>query len=160
MAKVVCFHKPEEENGCFSNWYMSTFSVNGTEYSSMEQYMMHKKAVVFRDNKTAIEILSLSDVARIKALGREVKNYDDRVWNGLRQIIVHKGLLAKFSQNEELGKKLLDTGYSMLAECAVSDRIWGIGLSMHDPRRLDVSSWNGQNLLGFALMAVREELRK
>lgn len=45
-----------------------------------------------------------------------------------------------------------------VAECAVRDRIWGIGLSMIDPNRLERSKWHGQNLLGYALMMVRERL--
>ena len=75
----------------------------------------------------------------------------------MRQVIIYKGLIEKFRQNEELGKALLDTGSSTLAECAVKDRIWGIGLSMKDERRNDINSWNGQNLLGFSLMLVRDE---
>lgn len=160
MARVICFHKPSEENGFFSNWYKSDFTIDGITYTSMEQYMMHEKATVFHDFEAASRILASSDVAAVKAIGRTVRNYDDRVWNGLRQIIIYRGLLAKFSQNESLKRELLNTGDSFLAECAVSDRIWGIGLSMYDKRRFDISSWNGQNLLGFALMAVREDLRK
>ena len=75
-----------------------------------------------------------------------------------RQIIVFEGLSAKFSQNNELKEKLISTGNSVLAECAVKDRIWGIGLSMTDPDRHDMSKWKGQNLLGYALMLVRERL--
>ena len=160
MAGVICFHKPEESNGWLSNWYLSDFTSDGVTDSSMEQYMMHRKALVFHDAEAAAEILSISDVARIKEIGRGVINYDDRIWNGLRQITVYNGLLEKFSQNRELLEKFLLTGSSLIAECSVSDRIWGIGLSMHDPRRLSIHSWNGQNLLGFALMAVRERLRK
>ena len=47
---------------------------------------------------------------------------------------------------------------ALLAECAVKDRIWGIGLSMHDPARLDPAQWRGQNLLGYALMLTRRKL--
>ena len=48
-----------------------------------------------------------SDVAEIKRLGRLVAGYDDHVWNGVRQIEVYEGLLAKFSQNAELGAQLV-----------------------------------------------------
>ena len=64
----------------------------------------------------------------------------------------------KFGQNDELKKLLLETGDSVLAECAVKDRIWGIGLSMINPDRMDRACWKGQNLLGYALMMVREDL--
>lgn len=46
----------------------------------------------------------------------------------------------------------------MRGACAVKDRIWGIGLSMKDSDRLDQTKWQGQNLLGFTLMRVRDEL--
>lgn len=93
-----------------------------------------------------------------KKLGRKVSNYDENSWNGVRQIVVYRGLLEKFGQNDELKKLLLETGDSVLAECAVKDRIWGIGLSMTNPDRMDRACWKGQNLLGYALMMVREDL--
>ena len=155
---VVCFHNPDEENGYMSNWYPSVFMFGGVEFSSMEQYMMYRKAVCFGDEAIAAQILATSDVAEIKALGRLVLGYDDNWWNGVRQIIVYEGLLAKFSQNVALGKQLKETGKAVLAECAVKDRIWGIGLSMNDPNRFDRDRWQGQNLLGYTLMMVRDSL--
>lgn len=155
---IICFHNPDEENGYLSNWYLSQFSVDEITFSSMEQYMMYKKAVCFQDYDTAGRILETEDVSQIKKLGRKVSNYDENSWNGVRQIVVYRGLLEKFGQNDELKKLLLETGDSVLAECAVKDRIWGIGLSMTDPDRLDRDCWKGQNLLGYALMMVRETL--
>ena len=155
---IICFHNPDEENGYLSNWYLSQFSVDEITFSSMEQYMMYKKAVCFQDYDTADRILETEDVSQIKKLGRKVSNYDENSWNGVRQIAVYRGLLEKFGQNDELKKLLLETGDSVLAECAVKDRIWGIGLSMTDPDRLDRVCWKGQNLLGYALMMVRETL--
>ena len=158
--KIICFHNPDEENAYLSNWYPSDFTVNGINFSSMEQYMMYQKALRFGDIKIADKILATDDVAKIKKLGREVQGYDDSVWNGVRQIIVYEGLMAKFSQNEDLKAKLLETKDVILAECAVRDKIWGIGLSMTDEKRFDKDKWKGQNLLGYALMLVREHLSK
>lgn len=155
---VICFHNPNEENGYLSNWYPSDFSIEETQFSSMEKYMMYKKACYFRDEAIAKRILAADDVAEIKALGRMVSGYDENLWNGIRQIVVYQGLLEKFRQNPELKNQLKDTGNAILAECAVMDRIWGIGLAMHDPNRLDPTKWQGQNLLGYALMMVREQL--
>ncbi len=124
----------------------------------MEQYMMYQKAVCFHDNEMAAQIMANEDVARIKELGRHISGYDDTIWNGVRQIIVYEGLLAKFSQDEKLNALLSATENAVLAECAVKDRIWGIGLSMNDPSRFDISKWQGQNLLGYALMMTRAKL--
>lgn len=158
MRKIIGFHNPEEAYGFLSNWYLSDFQVEGRLFTSMEQYMMYSKARVFGDEVIMRKILGTSDVAKIKALGREVAHYEETVWNGLRQIIVYEGLLAKFEQSEELKEKLLATGDSVLAECAVQDCIWGIGLSMKDENRFDMKQWRGTNLLGFALMEVRRKL--
>ena len=158
--EIICFHNPEEENGYLSNWYLSNFIIEGILFSSMEQYMMYKKAMCFDDQIVANKILETKDVAEIKALGRQVSNYNDSIWNGMRQILIYEGLLAKFTQNEDLKEQLISTGDAILAECAVKDRIWGIGLSMTSPKRQDIYQWNGQNLLGYALMLVRNRISK
>lgn len=155
---VICFHNPDEDNGYLSNWYLSRFTINGTTFFSMEQYMMYCKAVCFGDTATAAQIMATDDVSKIKALGRQVSNFYENHWNGVRQIIVYEGLQAKFSQNGELKAKLHATGDAVLVECAVKDHIWGIGLSMTDPDRFDRSKWKGQNLLGYALMLTRERI--
>ena len=59
---------------------------------------------------------------------------------------------------KELKKQLKETKTAILAECAVKDRIWGIGLSMKDLKRFDITQWRGQNLLGYALIEVRKRL--
>lgn len=156
--KLICFHNPDEENGFLSNWYLSEFVIDNQKFTSMEQYMMYKKAVCFGDKDMANKILATDDVAEIKAFGRLVANYNESYWNGVRQIVVFEGLTAKFSQNEDLKAKLKATDNSILAECAVKDRIWGIGLSMNDLDRFQIDKWKGQNLLGYALMMVRERL--
>lgn len=156
---IICFHNPDEENGFLSNWYPSYFSVDDNKFTSMEQYMMYKKAVIFNDEKIANEILSITDVAEIKRLGRMVSGYNDGIWNGLRQIIIYEGLIEKFIQNDTLREKLLETQDAILAECAVKDCIWGIGLSMTDDNRFEMSKWRGQNLLGYSLMMVREKIK-
>lgn len=158
MKNIICFHNPDEANGYLSNWYLSDFGVNGIRYSSMEQYMMYQKALLFDDMEIAEQIMDTANMGKIKALGRAVKNYEDVLWNGMRQLIVYQGLLEKFQQNMELKERLLATQNHILAECAVQDRIWGIGLSMKDESRFDLNRWKGQNLLGFSLMRVRAAL--
>ena len=122
--------------------------------------MMYRKAITFGDAKTAQAILSTDNVGKLKALGRSVLGYSDIVWNVIRQIVVYRALLEKFRQNPDLKVQLLATHPHTLAECALQDKIWGIGMTMHDEYRFEPDLWPGQNLLGFTLMTVREELSK
>jgi ribA/ribD-fused uncharacterized protein len=73
--------------------------------------------------------------------------------------IVTEGNIAKFSQNEDLKSFLLGTGTQILVEASPYDRIWGIGLGAEDPNAKHPSTWQGENLLGFALMDAREAIR-
>jgi ribA/ribD-fused uncharacterized protein len=158
MDKIICFHLIDEPNGFLSNWYPSPFTLDGIRFTCVEQYMMYRKAVTFGDPENAAAILAADNPGKIKALGRSVRGYNDTVWNSVRQIVVYRALLEKFRQNPDLKDKLLATAPHTLAECAVRDKIWGIGMSMHDEYRFEPDLWQGQNLLGFTLMLVREEL--
>lgn len=80
------------------------------------------------------------------------------IGNGMRQILVYEGLLAKFEQNENLKAQLKSTGDVILAECAAKDRIWGIGLFMKDPDRLYVKKLHGTNMLGLTFMIERKQV--
>lgn len=155
---VICFHNPDEENAYLSNWFYVNFVVEGIKFNSGEQYMMYSKAKIFGDTTTAAKILAATDFKTIKKLGRMVKPYDDKIWGSNREQIMYDGLLAKFDQNPELKKMLLDTGDAILAECAQKDTIWGIGLRMNSPSRFEPEKWKGQNLLGKVLMRVRSTL--
>lgn len=157
--RVVCFHEPNGVNGYLSNWYKVNFTCRYTEFTSSEQYMMWAKAVLFEDFHTAEKILHNNSPAAVKAFGREVQNFNQAVWDANKERIMYEGLYCKFSQNYDLATKLLATGNDLIAECSVKDRIWGIGLSMTDPRRLDDRQWRGEGLLGKILMQVREDLR-
>ena len=156
---VIGFRYLEEEYGFLSNWYLSDFELDGIKFSSVEQYMMYQKARYFNDEYCMEEIMKTDDPSKIKSLGRQVSNFNSTYWNGIRQIVVYRALYAKFSQNEDLKEKLKATGDNILAECTVSDLIWGIGIPMGDDSLSDVSKWKGQNLLGYALMMVREQLQ-
>ena len=72
--------------------------------------------------------------------------------------IVVEGNMAKFQQNPELLAILLSTGNSTLVEASPYDNIWGIGMEASDNRVTTPNQWLGDNLLGKALMKVRDRL--
>ena len=129
-------------------------------YLYMEQYMMAGKAQLFGDEERRKEILACSDPKQIKALGRKVRGFDQVVWDKFKYAIVLNGNWCKFSQNRELREFLLSTGNSVLVEASPYDRIWGIQLSADAPEAQNPFRWRGENLLGFALMEVRDELHR
>lgn len=142
----------------FSQWHKASFTLNNIKYSSAEQFMMAKKAELFGDKEKVNEILSTNDVRKQKELGRQIKNFDESIWNDNKIKIVYIGNNLKFNQNEYLKQELLKTEGKYIVESSPVDTIWGIGISSDDPRRFNKSEWNGQNLLGKILTQLREDI--
>ena len=146
----------EIDESCLSNWYPAKFKEGQTSFFNTEQFMMYHKAILFNDTNAANQILANPDPRTCKAIGRTVKNFDNDFWIKHRFSIVTHGNFLKFSQNPELRKFLLNTKSKVLVEASPYDCIWGIGLSKKDPLVYHPECWRGTNLLGFALMNVRE----
>ena len=143
----------------FSNWYMSPFVLHGMQYNCSEQYMMYKKARLFKDFDVAEMIMEQSHPRKQKFLGRQVRGYDDATWMAECQSTMVEGLKAKFTQNIYCLECLIDTGDSILVEASPYDKIWGIGMTEDDPRATDPTKWEGKNLLGVVLMKVRDDIK-
>ena len=144
---------------CFSQWYDCWFMVGDVDYHTTEQYMMASKALLFGDEETYREIMEAEGPDRYKKLGRKVRGFESAVWDDKKYGIVVEGNKAKFSQNPELKEFLLSTGDALLVEASPYDTIWGIGLDMKTAMSGSVDEWKGENLLGCALMEVRDWLR-
>lgn len=146
--------------GPFSQWFSSPFEMDGVKYSCAEQAMMAQKAKLFDDKDSYNRILKTSSPKEQKAIGRKVRGFDVKIWSERCKQIVFEINVAKFSQNLNLKKALMDTGNKELVEASPYDTIWGIGLAEDDPKALDKSTWKGTNWLGETLTKVREELKK
>lgn len=159
----VFFWKPENEvvnKSCLGQWQLSKFEVDVDEYCCAEQYMMSEKARLFQDNEIIDKIMSSSDPKVIKALGKKVKGFDQILWDKAKYSVVLNANYFKFSQNIEMRNFLLSTRNKILVEASPLDTIWGIGLSETNGKIMDPTKWRGQNLLGFALMEVRDDLKR
>ncbi|GAA1586180.1 NADAR family protein [Actinoplanes couchii] len=155
-------HQPEKSgapgSGCLSQWFPSAFTVDGVRFATAEHYMMWRKAVLFGDDTMAERILAAGHPQQAKNLGGRVARFDQRVWDEQRVPIVVAGNLAKFSAHQAMRDYLTGSGERILVEASPVDRIWGIGLARDDERAADPYRWRGLNLLGFALMEVRDQL--
>jgi ribA/ribD-fused uncharacterized protein len=143
-------------SSCFSQWYEAPFAVDGQRYPTAEHFMMAEKAAPFGDQATRDAVLEAPNPGAAKALGRQVQAFDEAAWVEQRFSIVVRANRAKFSQNPELESFLRQTGSRFLVEASPVDRIWGIGLTRDDAKANDPNLWRGLNLLGFALMQVRD----
>lgn len=149
-----------EPYDCFGQWQPSDFHGGHLTYRCAEQYMMAEKARVFGDDGIHKQIMAAESPAAMKALGQKVKGFGQETWDRLKYAIVCNGNYLKFTQNEDMRETLLSTGDKILTEASPLDRIWGIGLAGEDERAGNPCLWRGQNLLGFALMETRDELRR
>lgn len=153
---IITFWKVNDTYGCFSNWYPAKVD----EFPTSEHAMMYNKAILFDDMDTALKIAKAKTPAEAKALGRSIKNFNEDTWNKYKEKIVTNILLKKFMQNPNLGSILLSTGDKILIEASPLDTIWGIGLTEDSKCITRPLFWNGQNILGFCLMEVRNRLRQ
>ncbi|MHC9088403.1 NADAR family protein [Tenacibaculum sp. IMCC1] len=157
-------HQPNKDGSvgksCFSQWWKASFEIDGITYPTAEHYMMASKAKVFNDEETLQEILSVSTPHQVKKLGRKVKNFSPKAWDQHKFEIVVKANHAKFSQNKDLKEFLLNTKDRIIVEASPVDSIWGIGMAADNPNVTNPELWKGHNLLGYALMEVRDLLNK
>jgi ribA/ribD-fused uncharacterized protein len=143
--------------GPFSQWHSSPFMYQNIRFKTAEHFMMWCKNLVF-DGPLEIQILQSKHPAEAKKLGRLVPNFDPVVWDKVAEGLVVVGNYNKFKQHPDLADILLST-QGTLVECSPTDKIWGIGLDIDDPRCLDVENWPGQNKLGKCLTKVRTLLK-
>lgn len=156
-------HQPSDDGSitksCFSQWWVSPFIVNGETYQTAEHWMMAAKAKLFGDRNTLAKILETTEPSMAKKLGRDVLSFNPLIWDEKKLELVVEGNAHKFSQNERLKQFLLSTGDKVIVEASPVDSIWGIGMAASDSGVHDPQKWKGENLLGFALMEVRDKLR-
>lgn len=156
--------------GIFSNFYNVSFIVDGVTFNCTEQAFHYFKALHFGDIETAEKILKEETPKGQKKLGRQVKNFDPKIWNEMSFDVMLRILDAKF-RVPELLDELLATGNAILVECSPDDGYWGINKSLDDMSSyleenkdkiasgVDVFESLGKNMLGKALMQIREKLR-
>ncbi|WP_260490791.1 NADAR family protein [Listeria swaminathanii] len=126
------------ENCYFSHCWMEEFSVSTQKYCCMEQFMIEQK------------VLETNSLEQIQALDKEIQPFDQDIWDKFKYAIALYGNWNKFNQKHILRDCLLSTGYSILIGTSSSD----------SPDMQNRLEWHGQNLLGLALMEVRDELRR
>jgi ribA/ribD-fused uncharacterized protein len=157
-------HHPAKDGSisksCLSQWWQAAFTVNNVTYKTAEHWMMAEKAKLFGDENTLEKIIQAETPDKAKRLGRLVEDFDSAIWDAHRYDIVVTGNYYKFSQHPQLRNFLFSTKDAVLVEASPVDSVWGIGLAATDPAAQNPLQWQGLNLLGYALMEVRDKLKQ
>lgn len=118
-------------------------------------------SVFFNDSVTARDIMDNFRPNKLEELGRKIRNYDLHSWSRYCRSYLRQGNFAKFSQNPNIRQQLIDNVRNgELVYAVVDDCLLGVGLKDEDGRLYQKKSWKGKNLLGRALMEVRDMLMK
>lgn len=140
-----------------SQWWPAPFTVDGVRYPTAEHWMMAAKARHCGDDDALARVLADPSPEVAKAVGRQVRGFDSAAWAAVAYGVVVEGNRHRFAPGPER-EYLRATGDRVLVEASPVDRVWGVGLGEDDPRHASPAQWQGQNLLGLALMEVRESL--
>jgi hypothetical protein len=159
--KVLFWHNDSP----LSNWYPGLSITapfgeggKGIVFHNSEAIFMFLKAVLFKDVETAQLIVDNQSPPSVKGLGRQIKNFDQAVWDREKEECMYIACMLKFTRDQDMMEYLLGTNDLMIVEASPVDKIWGIGLAPDDPKAGDEKNWTGQNLLGKVLMRVRAEI--
>lgn len=128
-----------------SNMHRCTIVIDGQGYGSTEHYYQSQKATNEALRKYIIAAPTPYYAKLVASVIRK-KDKDPR-WHERNLGVMRTALLAKFTQNLELGEKLIATGNAILLEANEEDEFWGTG-----------REGNGTNMLGKLLMELREKL--
>ncbi|MCY9861308.1 NADAR family protein [Vibrio coralliirubri] len=143
------------QDSFLSNHHPAPFVVKERHFSCVEQFYMYSKAVIFNDQVMADAILNTNDPAKIMQLNALMKTHDYADWSVERRYkIMVAGTYAKYFQNPNLLRQLLETGDRVILESS-PNKVWGIGVDINSQFLQNRKYWNGDNLLGKAIMDVR-----
>ena len=131
-------------------------TIDDRDYCCNEQFYLSRQALS-SDHKDVYEmIMASSDPVEMK---QHSKLYvPTSTWSENGDDVMKMGLVAKFTQNENLKLLLMNTKDQMLAEASDHDQYWGTGVSISHKSAFDQSKWTGLNMLGKLLMELRDEL--
>lgn len=140
-----------DPSSVLSNYYPCKIFYKGYKYSSSEAAYQAAKF----DDKTTKQFFSKLTADEARKVAHRISRLQIPEWEQIKYDVMVEVLRVKFSSTYDLAKALLDTGEAILVENTTGwcDNIWG-RCSCEKCKDLPY-----QNLLGKALMQVREELR-
>ncbi|HBE16474.1 MAG TPA: Swarming motility protein ybiA [Cyanobacteria bacterium UBA11149] len=140
---IYFFTADEKPYGCFCNFSLHGFELDGLWWPTSEHYYQAQK---FAGTPHA-EIIRLAKTPGESAkLGHALPHRSD--WKRIKYNVMHQAVFRKFQTHEDIRKILLSTGDKMIIQKDIGDYYWGCG-----------KDGTGHNYLGKILMEVRISLR-
>lgn len=160
---VILFQDPETNDyGFLSLKWTVELEFNGTMYNSAHQAISAELAKAFNDQE-GLQKIMLADtpdevVYRLENVPGDTETNETK-WNDTTKQLLYDVNIAKFNQYPELAARLLETKTAVLGAYEPDDNLIGIGISLDNIQSKNPINWTGQNLLGKALMSIRDKLR-
>lgn len=140
---AINFYKISEEYGCFSNFSHHGFIIDGKWWRTSEHYFQAKK---FEGTEYGEKIRLLDNPMKAADMGRDHTLPLRKDWEDVKDNIMRKAVIEKFTQNLDIKKTLIQTGEQELVEKTTTDYYWGCG-----------ADGSGKNMLGLILMETRDK---
>ena len=145
-----------EFNGCsiqeLSAW-IKEFQLGNSvyAYSSLKQYLVHQKTLLFLDREKAAEVLGTRSPEELELLNRSISNYDESIWREYAVRIMQTGILTLCEQSHQFKTDLADAEEGVFYSLGLNKRwnISSVNMSIEDmliPKRN-----NEMNILGKVL---------
>ena len=142
----------------FSNFYKCKFTMNGLQFTCVEQALMYFRARNHDDHYTAYKIKHEKNPAVIKRLGNRYKPTTSEA-SARERAFLERAVMAKFSSNDDLKQALINTNQKTMLECNPYDSVYSTGMKTDDPK-LDTLEFTGANIMGQILEKTRAQLQE
>ena len=163
ITPVILFEDPDTNDyGFLSLKWVVEIMFNSANYNSAQQAIYAEIAKAFNDEENLKKIMLADTPDEVQY---EVSNVpgdaetNETKWNDLTKQLIYDINIAKFNQYPELAARLLETKNAILGAYIPNDTLIGIGLSLDNFQSKNPINWTGQNILGKALMDIREKIR-
>lgn len=141
----IKFYGTKDHYGCFSNFSAHPIELDGKQWPTTEHYFQAQKFVGTEYEK---RIQAADSPMKAAQMGRQRTRPLRADWEEVKDDVMRRAVLAKFSQHDDARAVLLGTGDAEIIENAPRDYYWGCGFK-----------GTGKNMLGVILVEVREQFR-
>lgn len=161
---VILFSGAEDpQYGFLSLAWPVSLTMNGTVYHSAAQAFAVEMAKRLKDQVHVDQFMAMDQPEQIRYTMKDVTgDHPDLIteWTKAMIQVLYDVIVLKFTTYPALALRLLETQDAIIGAVIENDSSLGIGMAMDDPDVRNAIKWKGQNLLGKALMNIRDIIKK